>query len=381
MKLLVSIFCCLLLADRAAAMDTPDLSDQALSNLDYQNTHFAGLPSAIFSTDNSPLDDSGSLVRESIANQFSYRFKTESLGLWQDGEIEATASADYGVDTNALRDWSKSVDLNRLAGIDTEGATRLNRLLYRHQFNQLRASLTFGLQDFSNVFYQLNSTNLFAMPALRRGPELNIPRATAFSSSAVGVQINYQFDHYYVRAATYDSSSSHTPDKLAFNAANGMFSAIESGINAFGDFKVAAGAWNHISAESAQASLPQDEQYGYYLIAEKSYWDRASLFMQMGLSNTGLNQISDYRSAGAVIKDIFAEQDTLGVAFTKVAMDNQVATTARTPSTTAWELTYRTPTLLTSQIQTSLFYQLNPHLDMENETNRVMGLRFYRQMH
>ncbi|BFM04841.1 carbohydrate porin [Halioxenophilus aromaticivorans] len=358
-----------------------DLSELALTNLDYSNTEFMDLSESIFGSHNSPMDNGDTLVRDAISNQFSYRFKTESIGLWHDGEIVATASADYGVDTNALREWSKSVDLNRLAGVDTEGATRLNMLLYRHQFQELRANLTFGLQDFSNSFYKLDATNLFAMNAFKRGPELTLPSATAFSSSAVGVQINYQFDHYYVRAATYDSSSNYEPAKLAFNTDEGLFTAIESGINKYGKLKLAAGAWNHRSGKDQREYLSKDAQYGYYVIAETKYSERAALFMQMGLSNTGLNSISGYRSAGAVIKDIFAEQDTLGVAFTKVAMDKTQVTDQRKPTTTAWEVTYRTPTLLTKDIQTSLFYQHNPYLRVEEEASGVLGLRFYRAMY
>lgn len=372
---------CALASDGFAAPQLLDLSDEALTSIDYSDTEFSDLPAAIFGSNNNPLDSADSMVRESITNQFSYRFKTKSLGLWQDGEIVATASADYGVDTNSLRDWSKSIDLNRLAGIDTEGATRLNKLMYQHQFTKLKTNLTFGLQSFKDTFYKLDSTNLFAMSALRQGPELNLPSAKSFSNSAVGVKLKYKFDHYYVHAATYDSSSSYELDKLAFNVDQGLFTAVESGINSSGKFKLAAGAWNHNSGEDAQTYLSQDQQYGYYFIAETKYWDRASLFMQMGLSNTGLDQISDYRSAGAVIKDIFGDQDTLGVAFTKVAKDNDVVTTARTPSATAWEVTYRTPSLLTFDVQTSLFYQRNPSLDLDDAANRVMGLRFFRKLY
>ncbi len=358
-----------------------DLSEHALTAMDYSNTEFMDLSESVFGTHNSPLDDGESLVRDAITNTFNYRFKTESLGLWHDGEIVAAASADYGIDTSELRDWSKSIDLNRLAGIDTEGAARLNTLLYRHQFKQLKANFTFGLQDFSNTFYKLDTTNLFATNAFKRGPELGLPGVKAFSSSAVGVQLNYQFDHYYVRAATYDSSSSYEPDKLAFNTGEGMFSAVESGIKAGGNFKLAAGVWNHLSAKTERSALNQSSQYGYYFIAETQYSKRTSLFMQMGLSNTGLNQISGYRSAGAVIKDIFAEQDTLGVAFTEVAMDKTLAAKQRTPTTTAWEVTYRTPTLLTKDIKTSLFYQYNPYLHMEEEASGILGMRFFRSMY
>jgi len=355
-------------------------TDPNASSEFYSDPSYLDLATSVFGTENSPIDNGDSMVRESISNQFSYRFKTESLGLWHDGEIIAAASAYYGVDTNELIDWSKSVDLNRLAGIDTEGNTRLNTLLYRHEFNQLKANLTFGLQDFSQSFYQLSSTSQFALAALHHGPETNIAGGTSFSNSAVGVQFNYKFDHYYVRAATYDSSSSYDPAMLTFNLQDGMFTAFEGGITGANNFKLAAGVWNHISSKERQAYLPQAQQRGYYVIAEKNYWNRASFFMQAGVSSSGLYQISDYRSAGAVIKDIFSEKDTLGVAFTKVALDNDLVTSANTPKTTAWEVTYRTPSFLTTNIETSLFYQLNPNLRMDDDSAKVLGLRFYRRM-
>ncbi|WP_317932803.1 carbohydrate porin [Halioxenophilus sp. WMMB6] len=333
----------------------------------------------LLASNNTASDESSiNLAKDALATQFTFQLKTENLGLWQHGELFARASADYGVDPNELISWSKTADMNRWAGIDTEGATRLDRLVYRQEFDEFHADVSVGLQDFSNAFYRLSATRNFAMTNLQNGPELALPGGMAFANSAVGVKFNLQQDNYYLRAASYDSSSALDTTELSFNVSDGLFTALESGFNSQHDFKIAAGTWNHSAAKELHQQLPQADQKGFYLIAEKRYRDRTSLFVQMGLSESGSEQVSDYRSAGAVISEIFSSDDSLGLAVAKVVKDEGYEAGGSTPSALAWEVTYRTPSLLTTQFETSVYYQYNPNLDTGDNADRVVGLRIFR---
>lgn len=338
------------------------------------------LNNALLSPSIAARDEHQQLIQDSIKNRFTFQLNTESLGLWSNGKFEALASADYGLDFNDLINWSKDSELNARTGLDTEGNTNLERLVYQHHLWDLNTHVTIGRQDFSNSFYRLESTSGLSARHLNRAPEITAAGGLPFASSAVGIKLDYRFDQYYMRLATYDSGSASDISDLSFDDDQGLFSALESGLYAGSNLRLAAGAWAQHAPEDGSDSV-EDNPSGIYFIAETHYNNRAQLFFRAGQANVGLYQTSAYRSAGAVLSELFSDQDRLGVTVAKVALGATCADRCTTPRATSWEVTYQTPSLLDTDIQATLYYQLNPNLALDQDHSKVVGFRFFKPLY
>jgi porin len=302
---------------------------------------------------------------------------SEAAGWWQNGEAFVYLLGDYGRDPAEFTGGVQGT-----SNIAADDAIKIYEFWYQHSFVDDSIKLLTGLHDYNSTFYSLDSAGLFNHPSFGIGPDTSQATPSIFPTTAWTLHLTLDFNSFYVLTAIYDGVPGD-PDNprgthIQFDSGDGLFKAIEVGMVAESQYKIALGYWN-LSAETenpVDASIIDSNQ-GFYLIGEQYLSKNLAIFFQFGQADSETNQISDYYGGGFVYSNLLKEGDAIGlaVATVKNGDDFMSANTGVLTGETAIELSYNHPWSEIISSQLSLYHIKNPGMDSSLDDALAAGLR------
>lgn len=307
---------------------------------------------------------------------------TGAAGWWSNGEVFVYALGNYG---NNPSDYVG--DVQGVSNIATDNAAKIYELWYQHRFIDDSIKLLFGLHDYNSVFYSLDSAALFTHPSFGIGPDTAQVGPSIFSTTATGLVLTLEQDNQYLLAAIYDGIPGNPNNPrgthIRFDEGDGIFSALEFGIQEDKNYKVALGVWEHSAeVENPVDGNPSDANEGYYLIGEKFFEENIAVFLQLGIADDATNQLEHYLGTGVTLSNLWRDDDGLGVAVAHARNGDSYSDVnpELDAAETAWELSYFVPVVNHLNIQTSLYYIQNPAMEPSIDDALALGARIYLEL-
>jgi porin len=291
-------------------------------------------------------------------------------------------------------------DLQTASNIEADEAFKLYEAWYEHRFADDRLSLLVGLHDFNGEFDVLEYASLFINSSFGISPDISQVGPSIFSTTSLGIRLKVQpTETCYLMAALYDGVPGN-PDHPSRTAIilkedDGVFAAVEAGLSAGQPggkeyFKIGAGAWQHTAEVENFDGQHNDENHGFYLIAEKTLFaengDGQGLggFVQLGWADDHWNQIARYWGVGLNYTGLIPgrDRDSTGLAvasarngekFMEYRKNVELAPVDHTE--TAIELTYRAELRPWLFIQPDFQYIINPGMDQSLKNAFQIGSR------
>lgn len=318
-------------------------------------------------------------TRESSNMDLTLAIDTGAAGWWSNGEFFIYALGNYG---NNPSDYVG--DIQGVSNIATDNAAKIYEFWYQHSFIDDSIKLLFGLHDYNSVFYSLDSAGLFTYPSFGIGPDTAQVGPSIFSTTATGLVLTLQQGNQYLLAAIYDGIPGNPTNPrgthIRFDEGDGIFSAVEFGIQEDANYKVALGVWQHSAdVENPIDGSPSDENEGFYLIGEKIFAENMAVFLQFGQADDQFNRIENYIGTGITLSNVWRADDSVGVAVAHARNGEPFADAnpELDAAETAWELTYFSPTIKKIDLQTSLYYIQNPAMEPTIDDALALGVRVY----
>jgi porin len=341
-----------------------------------------------------PYAWAGTLTLESIANlkggiatgtrqsadlDLTLNLDTQAAGWWSGGEWFL-----YFLGTHGRNPSDLVGDIQTLSNIAAPNDAKLYEFWYKHSFAEGRLELLVGLQDYNANFYTLETASLFSLSSFGIGAEVAQASPSIFPTTATGIQLRYSAANSYLQLAVYDGipgdPSQETGTHIKWEDGDGLFSALEWGLERSGAYKLALGAWRQ-SATLASPVIAAGDDYnsGYYLIGEKYVAEDIAVFVQLGYADEMQNLLGRYLGGGGRINNLWRSADALGLAVAKAS--NSAAYLRENPSLldaeTVWELSYFTALDDGFSLQSSLYYVKQPSMDVALDSAIALGARIY----
>ncbi len=304
---------------------------------------------------------------------------TQSAGWWNNGNVFIYVLGNYGKAPSDL-----TGDLQTISNIQTDNNLKLYEFWYEHSFANGAVKLLAGLHDYNSTFYSLESAGLFTTSSFGIGPEVAQVGPSIFSTTSAAIHLTIAGEHQYLLLATYDGIAGD-PDHprgthIKFKQSDGLFNAIEWGVQYENSYKFAIGAWQH----TAEVENPVDESIsdsnsGFYLIGEKFLTDNLVAFLQYGRADADKNQLETYLGAGITLSNAWVEEDVIGLAYASAKNGSPFLhmNTDLLSKENILELSYLRPVTSAVSVQTSLYAIENPSMSPDVDNSFALGLRAY----
>lgn len=304
---------------------------------------------------------------------------TQAAGWWENGTAFVYVLGNYGKPPSDLVG-----DLQTISNIQTDNNLKLYEFWYEHSFAKGAVKVLAGLHDYNSTFYSLESAGLFTTSSFGIGPEAAQVGPSIFSTTSTAIHITLAGEHHYLLLASYDGVAGD-PDHprgthIKFKKTDGLFNAIEWGVQYEGSYKLAVGAWQH----TAEVDNPVDGNFsdansGFYLIGEKYVGENIAAFFQYGRADADKNQLETYLGAGVTFSNAWIDEDAIGLAYASaqngspfLRMNVDVLSKENIV-----ELSYLCPVTSALSVQTSLYAIKNPSMSPNVDDALALGLRAY----
>lgn len=286
-------------------------------------------------------------------------FSTERAHWWRGGELFINLANTHGGQPSA----NLVGDFQGVSNIEAGNLTFLYELWYKQRIANV--SFTVGLQDLNANFASSANGALFTNSSFGIQSSIadNIP-TPIFPLTALGALLQWKLSpDYQLQAALFDG----TPDDFEsnpfnvhwkLNKAQGLLAVTEFQVNKSlmkglaGTYKV--GIYLHEHNDSTNV---EQENRGFYLIADQGLSSHLSVFTQIGFSPKALNLHNHFYSLGFNYKGFFKQRvdDEMGLAVAYAGIDgNNIG------SETAIELTYLLKLNKHFYLRPDLQYIINP---------------------
>lgn len=299
-------------------------------------------------------------------------FNTERAHFWKGGELFVNLANTHGgqPSTNLVGDFQG------VSNIEAGNLTFLFELWYKQRIANI--DITVGLQDLNANFASSSTGALFTNSSFGIQSSIadNIP-TPIFPLTALGALLQWNISpDYMLQAALFDG----TPDDFEsnpfninwkLNKAQGYLAVTEFQVNKSilkglsGTYKV--GAYFH---EHNDSTNHEQENSGFYLIADQGLSSHLSIFTQIGFSPKALNLHNHFYSLGLNYKGLFYSRvnDQIGLALAYAGIDgNNIG------SETAIELTYLVQLNTHFYIRPDIQYIINPAGTSTKLNNALVG--------
>jgi len=291
-------------------------------------------------------------------------------------------------------------DVQTSSNIEAYRTVKLYEAWYEHKLINDRVSILAGLHDFNSEFDVLEYASLFINSSFGISPDISQVGPSIFSTTSLGVRLKVQpTETSYLMTALYDGvpgDPAH-PSRTAINLKeeDGIFTAVEAGLSAGQPggkeyFKIGAGAWLLTAEVENFAGQQNDENHGFYFIAEKTLFAENGEgqglggFVQLGWADDKWNQIARYWGAGLNYTGLIPgrDKDSIGLAVACsrngdkfMAYSKNVELVPVDHTETAIELTYRAELRPWLIIQPDFQYIINPGMDQSLKNAFQIGSR------
>ncbi|MFZ4858213.1 MAG: carbohydrate porin [Desulfuromonadaceae bacterium] len=327
----------------------------------------------------------------------TFKMDTDKAGWWQNGTLFLYFLGNFGSNpfmTEIVGDVQVS------SNIEANHAVKLYEAWYEHKFNDGRISILAGLHDFNSEFDALEYASLFINSSFGISPDISQVGPSIFCTTALGGRLKIKpTETNYVMAALYDGvpGDPDHPKRTAIilKKDDGVFAAVEAGLSAGQSggkeyFKIGAGAWLHTAHVESFDGQQNDENHGFYFIAEKTLFaengDGQGLggFVQLGRADDHRNQIARYWGAGLNYTGLITgrDRDSIGLAVASsrnggkfMEYSENVERVPVDHTETAIELTYRAELRPWLSIQPDFQYIINPGMNRSLENAFQIGSR------
>lgn len=327
----------------------------------------------------------------------TFKLDTAKAGWWQNGTFLLYFLGNYGSNppmTGIVGDVQTS------SNIEAGHAAKLYEAWYEQKFINDRLSILGGLHDFNSEFDVLEYACLFINSSFGISPDISQVGPSIFSTTSLGARLKVQpSETSYLLAALYDGvpGDPANPSRTAIilREEDRVFFAVEAGLSAGQPggkeyFKLGAGAWLHTAEVENFDGKKNDENHGFYFIAEKTLFaenaDGQGLggFVQFGWADDERNQIERYWGAGLNYTGLIPgrDKDSTGLAVasarngdTFMEYKKNVDLEPLDHTETAIELTYRAELRPWLFIQPDFQYIINPGMDQSLKNAFQVGNR------
>jgi porin len=344
--------------------------------------------------ENSPYAWAHALTLESVTNlkggvaegtrnlanlDLSLAIDTQAAGWWNNGNVFIYVLGNYGKAPSDL-----TGDLQTISNIQTDNNLKLYEFWYEHSFADGAVKLLAGLHDYNSTFYSLESAGLFTTSSFGIGPEVAQVGPSIFSTTSAAIHLTIAGEHQYLLLATYDGIAGD-PDHprgthIKFKQSDGLFNAIEWGVQYENAYKFAVGAWQHTAeVENPVDGSISNSNSGFYLIGEKFLTENLVAFLQYGRADADKNQLESYLGVGITLSNVWVEEDVIGLANASaqngspfLQMNSDLLSKEN-----ILELSYFRPVTSAVNVQTSLYAIDNPSMSPDVDNSFALGLRAY----
>ncbi len=244
------------------------------------------------------------------------------------------------------------------SNIDAGEHVYMHELWFRQQLG--RVSLTVGLQDLNVDFMASEGAGEFINGSFGVPPVIstNVP-VPIFPLTGLGIAARWEIDtRWAVQAALFDgnqTSFDHNPHNVhwKFSKKDGILAIGEVHL----DRRFKFGAYYH----------SEDDNYGFYMLADQPLCERLSLFGQLALAPRSKNE-NNY-SVGLGTNYLIADRHTAGIAATHAGLHR-----AEHRHETAIELYYKYTLNDNIAIQPDIQYIINPSGTDVRMSNALVGI-------
>lgn len=290
-------------------------------------------------------------------------------------------------------------DLQTSSNIEADETFRIFEFWYEHRFAADRFSVLIGLHDFNSEFDTLEYGGLFINSSFGISPDISQNGPSIFPSAALGLRGKFEFEHAYIMGTIYDGVPDDSGDAprttVSLKEQDGIFAALELGMKEGSPdqanyYKLALGAWVHTAEVENFNGQVHNYNRGFYLIGEKRLYAEAAegqglgAFIQLGMADKDLNQITTYWGFGLHYTGLIAgrDNDILGLAVAQALIGKEYLTHSKDVlgvdvehNETALELTYRSEINPTLALQPNVQYIINPSMDPAIDNALQLGIR------
>ena len=304
---------------------------------------------------------------------------TQAAGWWANGNVFIYVLGNYGKAPSDL-----TGDVQTISNLQTDNNLKIYEFWYEHSFADGAVKLLAGLHDYNSTFYSLESAGLFSTSSFGIGPDAAQVGPSIFSTTSAAVHLTLSGEHQYFLLATYDGIAGDPNHPrgthIKFNKADGLFNAVEWGVQYEGSYKLAIGAWQHTAeVENPVDGSFSDTNNGFYLIGEKYFGDNIAAFFQYGGADADKNQLETYLGAGVTLSNAWVDEDAIGVAYASAKNGSpflQINADLLSRENIV-ELSYLRPVTSAVSVQASLYAIDNPSMSPDIDNALALGLRAY----
>jgi len=316
----------------------------------------------------------------SLANlDLTLAIDTQAAGWWENGAVFIYVLGNYGKAPSDL-----TGDLQTISNIQTDNNLKLYEFWYEHSFVDGAVKLLAGLHDYNSTFYSLESAGLFTTSSFGIGPDAAQVGPSIFSTTSTAIHLTLSGEHQYLLLATYDGVAGD-PDHprgthIKFKKTDGLFNAIEWGIQYENSYKLAVGAWQHTAeVENPVDGSISDSNSGFYLIGEKYLTENLAIFLQYGGADSDKNQLEKYIGAGVTLSNAWVDEDVIGLAYASAQNGSPFLqmNADLLSRENILELSYLRPVTSAVSVQASLYTIDNPSMAPDIDSALALGLRAY----
>lgn len=299
---------------------------------------------------------------------------TEKAGWWANGEIFMYILGNY----NSSRVPTDFIgDIQATSNIDAPETWKIFELWYQHSFADGKFQLLAGLHDYNSDFYALEYSGIFRGSSFGIGPDIsqigNGP--SIFPTTSLGIRLKFNFENAYVLAAVYDGFPGDRDDdngtQVSLKKDDGLLYVVEAGFTGTEDnyYKIAWGVWYHTLDTEDNSGDRIDDNWGTYVVSEKSINNWLGAFLQIGYASQSRNAVNIYTSTGINIHNLsfMGEGDELGLAVARVWLGDDFRNNnpGFNQDETAVELTYSKRLTDNLRIQPGIQFISNPSSDTD----------------
>ena len=329
----------------------------------------------------------------------------------------------YGLGNQGDNPSSFVGDFQIISNIESPATWKLFEAWFQQNFFDNRYSLLVGLYDVNAEFDYAESAQLFLHSSFGIGPDFSQSGENGpsiFPTTSFGVRFAARLlAQLYLQAAVLDgvAGDPNAPHgtQIIFGSDDGLLVTTEAtyligtgeekeggGIGRGYEIpyrgKIAVGGWFYTekfddirTIEGQRRTHKRSGNHGVYGLAEYTVWnepehpDQAlTFFLQIGLADLEVNQISLYTGGGGVYTGLLPGRDDDEVGFAIAAAHNgrrfkQAQRSMGSPvenSEIAFELTYRAQLTPWFALQPVFAYVVNPGTDPHLDDAVVFGMRF-----
>lgn len=304
---------------------------------------------------------------------------TQAADWWNNGNVFIYALGNYGKAPSDL-----TGDIQTISNIQTDNNFKLYEFWYEHSFANGAVKLLAGLHDYNSTFYSLASAGLFSTSSFGIGPDTAQVGPSIFSTTSTGLLFTLAGEQQYLLLATYDGVAGDPEHPrgthIKFKKTDGLFNAIEWGVQSDGAYKLAVGAWQHTAeVENPVSASVSDSNSGFYVIGEKYLTENLAIFFQYGHADADKNQLETYTGAGITRSDLWVAEDALGFAYASAQNGSPFlrANSDLLSAENIYELSYLRPLSAALNVQASVYSIEHPSMSPDLNTALALGVRMY----